>query len=100
MEPDLTVLVIVIVVVACYCQVIAHSKTYYVIDIFDVRCYGVVCRIVSGHQLIVEFHANKEKLMKEKITLRSATGDNVLFLIFQARVLGECLRIECSWTHA
>jgi hypothetical protein len=43
----------------------------------------------AGHQVIVEFNAHKEKLMKEKITLRSANSDEVLFLIFQARVLGK-----------
>ena len=43
----------------------------------------------AGHKLVVEFNALKEKLMKEKITLRAASGDAVLFLIFQARVLGE-----------
>ena len=50
----------------------------------------VFLHVCSGHQLVVEFNAHKEKLMKEKITLRSATNDNVLFLIFHARVLGKC----------
>ena len=37
----------------------------------------------------MEFKASKEKLMKEKVTLRSATSDDTLTLTFHARVLGE-----------
>lgn len=61
----------------------------------------------NGHEVVVEFNAHKEKLMTEKITLRSQdNSDNVLFIIFHARVLGKhkgtpslrdgvhCLRIE------
>ena len=55
----------------------------------EYKINGVVHHVGSGHQLLVEFNAHKEKLMKEKITLRSATSDEVLFLIFHARVLGE-----------
>ncbi|KAK7110694.1 adipose-secreted signaling protein-like isoform X2 [Littorina saxatilis] len=63
-------------------------------------------QIENGNKMVVEFHAHKEKLMKEKITLRSATTDEVVFLIFHARVLGKhkgtpslrngihCVRIE------
>lgn len=63
--------------------------------------------IEDGHQLLIEFSAQKEKLMKETITLRSAIDiNNVHLLTFQARVLGKhkgtpslrngihCIRVE------
>lgn len=65
-----------------------------------------VTPIENGHKLVVEFNALKEKLMKEKITIQSATSDDMLCLIFHARVLGKhkgtpslragvhCIRIE------
>ncbi|KAL8563611.1 hypothetical protein ACOMHN_024712 [Nucella lapillus] len=44
----------------------------------------------EGHQLVLEFNAQREKVMKEKITLRSNTSsDDVLFVILLARVLGK-----------
>lgn len=44
----------------------------------------------KGHHLVVEFNAHKEKLMKEKVTIRSKERpDDVVFLIFFARVLGK-----------
>lgn len=44
----------------------------------------------KSHEVVVEFNAHKEKLIKEKITLCSQdNSDNVLFIIFHARVLGK-----------
>ncbi|XP_076461846.1 adipose-secreted signaling protein-like [Babylonia areolata] len=44
----------------------------------------------DGHKLVVEFNAEREKVMKEKITMRTpANSDDTVFIVFIARVLGK-----------
>lgn len=43
----------------------------------------------EGHNLLIEFRAQKEKLMKEQLTLFDKQKANQLLLIFHARVLGK-----------
>lgn len=43
----------------------------------------------EGHDLMVEFRALKDKLMKEQITLFDTKKSNSVALVFHARVLGK-----------
>ena len=42
----------------------------------------------QGHHLSIDFHAHKEKLLKEKLTISNTDNSQSLDLILMARVLG------------
>jgi len=43
----------------------------------------------EGHDLLMEFKAHKEKLMKEQLTLFDKKRASQVLLVFHARVLGK-----------
>ena len=43
----------------------------------------------EGHHICIDFHAHKDKLVKESLTIKSNDGKQSLKLILMARVLGK-----------
>ena len=52
--------------------------------------YGLIILTGAGHKLVIEFHAHREKLLQERLTVKSQDGsDNYREIHLHARVLGK-----------
>ena len=56
---------------------------------FDGTISCVYLFVGTGHKLVIEFHAHREKLLQERVTVKSQDSTKYRELHLHARVLGN-----------